>query len=65
MFEGLGGGAMDTTISIIRDEIDYATALIAYEAYFNNEPATGSEDGDRFEMLGLLLAKYEEQRPTP
>ena len=55
---------MATTISIIRDEIDYATAMIAYEAYFNNEPAAGSEDGDRFEMLGLLLAKYEEQRPT-
>ena len=56
---------MATTIRIIRDEVDYAVAMTAYEAYFNNEPAAGSEDGDRFETLGLLLAKYEEDHPTP
>ena len=53
-------------ISIIRDEAAYAEALAAFEAYFDNEPAAGSDEGDRFELLGLLLAKYEEERfPIP
>lgn len=57
---------MAQTISIIRDEAGYAAAMAELEAYFDNEPALGSEDGDRFELLGLLLAKYEEERfPMP
>ena len=55
---------MATMISVIRDEAGYAEALAAFEAYFDNEPEAGSEDRDRFEMLGLLLAKYEEEHPT-
>ena len=52
--------------SIIRDEAGYARALAAFEVYFDNEPSIGSEDSDRFELLGLLLAKYEEERfPMP
>ena len=47
-------------ISIIRDEAGYAAALAEYEAFFDREPETGTEAGDRFELLGLLLAKYEE-----
>lgn len=47
-------------IHILRDEADYQAALQAYEAFFDDEPAPGSEAGDRFELLGLLLAKYEE-----
>ena len=55
-----------TKISIIRDEAGYAAALAQFEAHFDNEPQGGSEDGDRFELLGLLLAKYEEEHfPTP
>jgi HTH-type transcriptional regulator / antitoxin HigA len=55
-----------TKISIIRDEAGYAEALAAFEAYFDNEPEAGSGDGDRFELLGLLLAKYEEEHfPMP
>ncbi|MGR4865536.1 hypothetical protein [Caulobacter sp. LARHSG274] len=50
---------MEQEISIIRDEADYLAALAVYEAYFDNEPPAGSEDGDRFERLGLLLAEYE------
>jgi hypothetical protein len=38
--------------------------MIAYEAYFDDEPAVGGEDGDRFATLGLLLAEYEEQGPS-
>ncbi|MBU4433684.1 MAG: helix-turn-helix domain-containing protein [Alphaproteobacteria bacterium] len=57
---------MAQTISIIRDEAAYAAAMAEFEAYFDNEPALGSEDGDRFELLGLLLAKYEEEHfPMP
>lgn len=57
---------MAQTISIIRDEAGYAAAMAEFEAYFDNEPALGSEDGDRFELLGLLLAKYEEEHfPMP
>jgi antitoxin component HigA of HigAB toxin-antitoxin module len=51
-----------TKISIIRDEAGYTEALAAFEAYFDNEPEVGSDDGDRFELLGLHLAKYEEER---
>lgn len=57
---------MASKISIIRDEAGYAAAMAAYESFFDNEPALGSEDGDRFELLGLLLAKYEEEHfPIP
>jgi HTH-type transcriptional regulator/antitoxin HigA len=57
---------MMSKIGIIRDEASYTKALAAFEAYFDNEPEAGSEDGDRFELLGLLLAKYEEEHfPMP
>lgn len=57
---------MASKISIIRDEAGYASALAEYEAFFDSEPQVGSDDGDRFELLGLLLAKYEEDHfPTP
>lgn len=51
-----------THIHILRDEADYQAALAAYEAYFDNEPEPGGHAGDHFELLGLLLAKYEEER---
>uniref|UniRef100_B0T536 Helix-turn-helix domain protein n=1 Tax=Caulobacter sp. (strain K31) TaxID=366602 RepID=B0T536_CAUSK len=55
-----------TKISIIRDEAAYAQALVEFEAFFDNEPEARSDAGDRFELLGLLLAKYEEERfPFP
>ena len=50
-----------TKINIIRDEAGYAEALIAFEAYFDLEPELGGDDGDRFELLGLMLAKYEDE----
>lgn len=57
---------MATDIKIIRDEAGYLSALAEYEAFFDHEPVAGSDDGDRFELLGLLLAKYEEDRtPMP
>jgi len=53
-------------IGIIRDEAGYAEALAEFEAYFDNEPQAGGDAGDRFELLGLLLARYEEEHfPLP
>jgi antitoxin component HigA of HigAB toxin-antitoxin module len=57
---------MAQIISIIRNEAEYAAALAQFEAYFDNEPQAGSVDGGLFELLGLLLAKYEEEHfPMP
>lgn len=57
---------MASGISIIRDEAGYAAAMADYEAIFDDDPEIGSEAGDRFELLGLLLAKYEEDHfPMP
>ncbi len=50
-----------TDLHMIRTEADYQAALAEYEGYFDNEPAPGSPKGDRFELLGLLLSKYEEE----
>ena len=52
---------MAIEIKIIRDEAGYVAALAAFEAFFDHEPESGTEDADRFELLGLLLAKYEEE----
>ena len=53
-------------IHILRDEAAYQATLADYEAFFDNQPEPGSEAGDRFELLGLLLAKYEEDHfPMP
>ena len=43
----------------IRTEDDYQIALGELEAYFENEPAIGSEEGDRFEVLATLVEAYE------
>jgi HTH-type transcriptional regulator / antitoxin HigA len=43
----------------IRTESDYKAALRELSAYFDNEPAPGSEDGDRFEILSTLVEAYE------
>jgi HTH-type transcriptional regulator/antitoxin HigA len=45
----------------LRNEADYERALAAYEAYFDREPSPGTPAGDRFELLGLVIAKYEEE----
>jgi antitoxin component HigA of HigAB toxin-antitoxin module len=53
-------------IHVIHTEAEYAAALAEFEAYFDAEPAPGTPAGDRFELLGLLLAKYEAERhPIP
>ncbi len=46
----------------IRNEKDYAIALKAAEAYFDNEPEPGTPEADVFEILLLLIEKYEAEK---
>ena len=50
---------MPEALHFIRSDAEYEAAITEYEGYFDKEPEPGSPEGDRFEMLGLLLAKYE------
>ena len=43
----------------IRTKKDYKAALRDLSAYFDNEPAPGTEEGDRFEILATLVEAYE------
>lgn len=43
----------------IRTEEDYKVALREVSAYFNDQPAIGTADGDRFEILLTLIEAYE------
>jgi antitoxin component HigA of HigAB toxin-antitoxin module len=53
-------------IHIIHTEGDYEAALTEFEHYFDHEPEPGTEAADRFELLGMVLAKYEAERhPVP
>ena len=50
----------DTTLRPLRSEADFDAALQEYEGYFDREPEPDTEAAYRFEVLGLLLTKYEE-----
>ncbi len=43
----------------IRNEGDYKAALRELSAYFDNEPAPGTDEGDRFEILATLVEAFE------
>lgn len=43
----------------IRTEADYDWAIAEVTKYFENEPAVGSEDGNRFVLLTDLIEAYE------
>jgi HTH-type transcriptional regulator/antitoxin HigA len=43
----------------IRTEADYDWALAEVEAYFDQEPAVGSDDAARFDVLSALIEAYE------
>jgi HTH-type transcriptional regulator/antitoxin HigA len=43
----------------IHSEEDYRIALREVSAYFDSEPAPGTPDGDRFEVLLALVEAYE------
>jgi HTH-type transcriptional regulator/antitoxin HigA len=50
-----------SAIRPIRTEADYNWALAEIEQYFDKEPALGSLESDRFEILSTLIEAYEEQ----
>lgn len=43
----------------IRSEADYRWALTEIEQYFDREPARGTPEADRFEVLADLIEAYE------
>lgn len=46
-------------IQPIRTETDHRAVLRILSAYFDNEPAPGTPDGDRFDILLTLVEAYE------
>lgn len=52
---------MAEALHLIRSEAEYEAAMVEYESYFENEPVRGTLEADRFELFGLLIAKYEEE----
>lgn len=45
----------------LRTEADYDAALEAIEAYFVDEPEPGTPEADRFDLLALVIADYEQR----
>jgi HTH-type transcriptional regulator/antitoxin HigA len=43
----------------IRTEAEYEVALREVSAYFDDEPTPGTAEGDRFEILVMLVEAYE------
>lgn len=43
----------------LRSESDYDAALEEIERYFENEPKLGTPEGDRFDLLALVIEDYE------
>jgi HTH-type transcriptional regulator/antitoxin HigA len=53
-------------VRALHHQADYEWAIQEVARYFENEPALGSKDGDRFEVLTTLIKVYEEQNfPVP
>lgn len=46
----------------IHTESDYKVALHELSSYFSSEPEPDTEDGDRFEILAILVEAYEATR---
>jgi len=45
----------------LRSEDDYDRALKEIEPYFDRTPEPGSPDGDRFDLLAMVIADYEDK----
>jgi HTH-type transcriptional regulator / antitoxin HigA len=48
----------------LRSEADYEAAIDEIERYFDNEPAPGSAEAERFDLLAILIEDYERKRWT-
>jgi HTH-type transcriptional regulator/antitoxin HigA len=50
----------------LHTERDYDWALTEVARYFETQPAPGSADGNRFEVLSILIKEYEDRHvPIP
>ena len=49
-------------VRVIHSDDELAMALAEYETYFDANPEPGTVAADRFELLGLVIAAYEDQR---
>jgi HTH-type transcriptional regulator / antitoxin HigA len=61
---------MGMDIRPLRTEEDYKAALAAVSALVDADPAAGTPEGDRLEILSLLVERYEDEhfpleRPDP
>ena len=45
----------------LKTEADYDAALAEITTYFEREPEPGTPDADRFELLALIIANYEDR----
>lgn len=53
-------------IAPIRTEADYEAALGEIGRYFENQPEPGTPEGDRFDVLSILVERYEQDHfPIP
>jgi len=50
---------MEMDIRSLRTEIDYDWALTQIEQYFAHEPAIGTPEAERFDVLAALIENYE------
>jgi HTH-type transcriptional regulator/antitoxin HigA len=48
-------------IKPIHTEQEYKMALKAIEPYFDSEPDIGTPEGDRFELLAMVIQAYEDK----
>jgi len=53
---------IDTTVRPIHSDADFDRSLAEYERCFDATPEPDTEAAYRFEVLGVLLAKFEEAR---
>ncbi len=53
---------MSTEIRPLKSEADYDAALKEIERYFEHEPEPGTPEGDRFDLLALVIEDYERKR---
>ncbi len=50
------------TVRPLKTEADYNRALKQIERHFDREPKRGTAAADRFDMLALVIADYEDRR---
>lgn len=48
-------------IRSLKTEADYDAALNDIVRYFEREPALGSQDSERFNLLALMISDYEDR----